>query len=162
MASIKAEALGGLVTAAVRESEAVGALTEAVHEVREAIESLDPLRIERALAQARRRVEGLSLAANAATSLARLAARAVGVSEGTSLTEIGARMGAREGAELSAAARSLRDRLDVLAVEAAAQGVAARYGADLWSHLLGLRGESGGYCSKGQLRPVTGKLVGRV
>ncbi|NTU59652.1 MAG: hypothetical protein HGA98_01185 [Deltaproteobacteria bacterium] len=161
MAPVKGEALGGLVSAATKESLAVSALSEALRDVRASMEGLDTPRLEETITLARRRVDNLALAANSAASLTRLAARAVGAAEGATLAEIGERLDEVEGAELRAAAKTLRQDLEALAVETAAQMIAARYGAALWDHLVGLRGERGGYSSKGQLRPGTGSLVGR-
>jgi hypothetical protein len=161
MAQVTAEALGGLVAAAARESEAASALAGALREVRDAMESLDPPRMEVAVARARRHVDGLALAANAAASLSRLASRASGLSEDTPLAKIGENLGIREGATLAAAASRLAHNLQEVAVEAAAQGLAARYSAGLWGHLVGLRGEAGGYSSRGRMRPGSGTLTQR-
>lgn len=162
MVPVKAEAMDGLVAAAAREAEAAGALTDALRTLRAAMEVLDPPAMEGAVAQARHRMDTLALAANSAASLTRLAARAVGLSEGASLSAVGDRMGPVEGAKLRASVSSLHRRLEDLGVEAAAQVLAASHCAGLWSHLIGLRGENGNYGSRGQMRPGPKGLGSRV
>lgn len=161
MAQVRPEALGGLLAAAAREKEAARGLCEALRKHLAAMESLDPRRMEGALSEARRRAEGLSVAFNAMSSLTRLAARASGLGESATLQEIGARAGEGDGALLAAEAQELSGVLKELAVEVAAQGVAAKHGAGVWAHLVGLGGDSSRYNAVGLLRHGSGTLSHR-
>ena len=162
MSQLRAETLGGVVAAAAREREAALSLSSALNEVRTAMETLDPPRMETAVVWARRKAEELALAANSAASLTRLAARASGLGEDASLATVGTRLGPMQGAGLRAEAEALARDLRQVAAETAAQSIAARHSAGLWAHLVGLRGDTNGYGSGGRLRSAAATRMQRV
>jgi hypothetical protein len=77
----------------------------------------------------------------------------LGLGEDATLAEVSRRL---EAGGLHAAALGLSQRLEEAAAEVAAQSLAARYGAGLWSHLLGFSGAAAGgagYGPAGRMRP---------
>lgn len=162
MSQLRADTLGGVVAAAAREREAATALSGALQGVRAAMETLDPSRLETALAAARRKAEDLALAANSAASLTRLAARASGLGDDASLAAVGRSLGAVQGASVREEAESLARDLRLVAAETAAQSIAARHSAGLWAHLVGLRGDANGYGAGGRPRSAGATRIQRV
>ena len=150
--ALRADSLSALERAAREEAEAAQRLAEAVREAGGAMAALDPAGLDEALARSRACADALSRAGNARAAHGRLAARALGLAEEATLAEILLRL---EAGGLGATAAGLSRRLEEAAAEVAAQSLAARYGAGLWSHLLGFSGTGAGgagYGPAGRMR----------
>ena len=151
--ALRADSLSALERAAREEAEAAHRLAEAVREAGGAMAALDPVGLEAALARTRACADALSRAGNARAAHGRLAARALGLRDDATLAEISGRP---ETEGLRPMASGLSQSLEEAAAEVAAQSVAARYGAGLWSHLVGLSGVAAagaGYGPAGRVKP---------
>lgn len=160
--ALRADSLTALDRAAREEAEAAQRLAEAVREAGGAMAALDTAGLEAALARTRTCADALARAGNARAAHGRLAARALGLGEDATLGEISGRLGA-EG--LRATAEGLSRCLSEVSAEVAAQSLAARYGAGLWSHVAGLSGGGvgcAGYGPAGRMRPAAAAAGQRV
>ena len=161
MAALRPEALSGLQAAIGREVEGARGLAGSLRDARHAMECLELSLLREALAAAQDWADRLARAGASRTALTGLAARAAGLPDGVPLSRV---TGAsdREGGELAEAARVLDDSLQDLAQEAAALGIAARYGAGLWGHLASLFGTpQTSYGPQGLVSPGLGTLCRR-
>lgn len=155
-AGVRAESLTGLEKATRDEAGAAERLADALDGSRETLSSLDAAALQRAMQGVRASAEALQQAGNARTALTRLAARALGLPEGATLADVLGRVSGDAG-PLAEASRALTRALDRAGRSAAAQTLAARYGAGLWAHRLGLLGGAVGgaaYGPCGRLQPT--------
>ena len=144
--------LNGLKSAIAREAEAAAQLSVVLKKTREAMETLNAETIEVSLAEARESAEQLGRCGSGRIALTRLSARSAGLDPESPLSAVAGAFGPELGKE----AKALAECLDEVEREAAATGIAARYGAGIWAHLLSLSrsgvGAQAGYGRTGLLR----------
>jgi hypothetical protein len=140
MATLNGSSLSGLEKAALAEAGAARRLAEGLRDLGGVLACLDTARLEEALGRARSCTDALSVAASNRAALTRLAARALGLPAGASLADVQAGLEGEGSEGFAEAARALADGLEEAFREASAHALAARYGAGLWAHRVGLTG----------------------
>jgi hypothetical protein len=138
LAQLRTKSLTGLQCAVAREAKAAARLADALQAMRRAMEGLDMPLLERELDRARSSANELAQAGSTCVARAEPAARAMGLRGEPGLAEVIEALGTG-GDEASRGVRGLQETLGALARELAAVSIAARYGAGLWAHLVGLR-----------------------
>ncbi|MHB8766471.1 MAG: hypothetical protein ACYDA8_19340 [Deferrisomatales bacterium] len=153
--------VSALEEAAAAQARETRALAESLRQARAAAEGLRSAALESALESARGRADALARTGARLSRLAGDAARGLGLPAEASLAAVARSLGYRGGrlaAEVEAAAQALAG----VARESGALGLAARYGAGVAGHLLGLASGGLGYGPAGRPSPALSAYHRRV
>ncbi len=145
--------------AALAEGREALALAECLGRARAAAQRLDAAGLEGALGEARGRADGLGRAGARLARQLGEAARSLGLDTQATLGDVALALGP-SGARVTRAAAETGQALWNLSREAGALGLAARYGAGVTGHLLGLARAAGSYGPGGRVTataPVPGR-----
>jgi hypothetical protein len=144
-----------LEAAVLGQAEAARSLGEALARARSALEHLDLQGFRGAMSGAELLADALRQSGAACALATRRVAAGAGLAEDSRLGEVVRRLEPR--AEAIGGAEELQRALETLGLEAAALGIAARYGNRVCAHLVGLqRGASGaGYDVRGRFTQAT-------